>query len=78
MLGPAAIMVADGVEDAVARNGGQKLLNVQSQQDGADSSEDEVVDQEQPFCTVTTMVLPPFSATPSSSAPPLSLGFLLL
>lgn len=47
MLGPAAIMVADGVEDAVARNGGQKLLNVQSQQDGADSSEDEVVDQEQ-------------------------------
>lgn len=40
-------MVADGVEDTVTDNGGQKLLNVQSQEDGTDGGQDEVVDEEQ-------------------------------
>lgn len=40
-------MVADGVEDTVADNGGQKLLNKQSQEDGADGGQEEVVDHEQ-------------------------------
>lgn len=47
MLGPASIVVANGVEDAVADNGWEKLLNVQGQQDGADGGQDEVVNQEQ-------------------------------
>lgn len=40
-------MVADGVEDTVADNGGQELLNKQSQEDGADGGQEEVVDHEQ-------------------------------
>jgi hypothetical protein len=40
-------VVANGVEDAVAHEGGQKLLDEQSQKDGADSSEKEVVDHEE-------------------------------
>lgn len=40
-------MVADGVEDTVADNGGQELLDEQSQEDGADDGQEEVVDHEQ-------------------------------
>ena len=47
VLSPASIVVADGIEDAVTDNGWEQLLDEQSQQDGADSGEDEVVDEEQ-------------------------------
>lgn len=47
MLGPASIVVADRVEDTMANDGGEKLLNEQSQKDGADGGQDEVVDEEQ-------------------------------
>lgn len=40
-------MIADGVEDTMADNGGQELLNKQSQEDGADGGQEEVVDHEQ-------------------------------
>lgn len=40
-------MVANGVEDTVADNGGQELLNKQGQEDGADGGQEEVVDHEQ-------------------------------
>lgn len=40
-------MVANGVEDTVADNGGQELLNEKSQEDGADGGQEEVVDHEQ-------------------------------
>lgn len=40
-------MVADGVEDAVARNGGEELLDEQGQQDGADDGQEQVVDHEE-------------------------------
>lgn len=46
-LGPAAIVVADGVEDAAASNGGHKLLNEEDEKDTADGSQVEVVDEEQ-------------------------------
>lgn len=40
-------MVADGVENAVANEGGQELLDEQGQEDGADGGQDKVVDHEQ-------------------------------
>lgn len=46
-LSPSTAVVADGVEDTVADNGGQELLNKQSQEDGADGGQEEVVDHEQ-------------------------------
>lgn len=46
-LGPTAIVVADRVEDAMANDGGQELLNEESQEDAADGGEVEVVDEEQ-------------------------------
>lgn len=45
-LGPAAIDIADGEEDALADDGGQELLNEESQEDAADGGEVEVVDKE--------------------------------
>ena len=48
-LSPATINIADGVEDAVANESREKLLNKQSQEDGADSGEVEVVDEEDGF-----------------------------
>lgn len=39
-------MVTDGVEDAMARNGGQELLDEQGEQDGADDGQEQVVDHE--------------------------------
>lgn len=46
-LGPTAIVVADGVEDALAHNGRQYLLNEKSQQNGGYGGENEVVDEEE-------------------------------
>lgn len=46
-LGPSTAVVADGVEDAVANKSGQELLNKQSQKDGTNGSQDEVVEHEQ-------------------------------
>lgn len=46
-LGPAATVVTDGVEDAVAHNGGEELLDEQGQQDGADDGQEQVVDHEE-------------------------------
>jgi hypothetical protein len=46
-LSPSTVVVADGVEDAVAHQGGQKLLHEQSQKNGADSGEKEVVNHEE-------------------------------
>lgn len=46
-LGPSAPVVTDAVEDAVACNGGQELLDEQGQQDGADDGQEQVVDHEQ-------------------------------
>lgn len=39
-------MVADGVEDPLAHDGGEQLLNEQGQEDAADGSEVEVVHEE--------------------------------
>lgn len=46
-LSPSAPMITNGVEDAMARNGGQKLLDKQGQQNGTDDSQEQVVDHEQ-------------------------------
>jgi len=44
---PAAIAVADGIEDSLAHDGGEQLLNEEGQQDSADRGQVEVVDQEE-------------------------------
>lgn len=46
-LGPAALVVADGVEDAVTDQSGQQLLNEESQEHTTDRGQVEVVDHEQ-------------------------------
>ena len=46
-LSPSTAVVTDGVEDAVAPDGGDQLLNKQGQEDGADRGQDEVVEHEQ-------------------------------
>lgn len=46
-LGPAAIDVADGVEDALANESREELLNEQRQEDTTDGGEVEVVDEEE-------------------------------
>lgn len=46
-LGPATTVVADGMENASADDGGQQLLNEEGQEGGRDSSQVEVVNQEQ-------------------------------
>lgn len=46
-LGPPAVIVADGVKNAMAHNGRQNLLNKESQQDSGYSGQDEVVDEEE-------------------------------
>lgn len=46
-LSPAAIVVADSVEDTVAGKGGYELLKKQDEENQADGSEVEVVDEEQ-------------------------------
>lgn len=40
-------MVADGKEDTLADNSGQKLLNEESQEEAADGGQVEVVDEEE-------------------------------
>ncbi len=45
-LGPAALSVADGVEDATANNGRNQLLEEENQKDTADGGQVEVVDEE--------------------------------
>lgn len=61
-LGPAAVGVADGVEDAAADDDGQKLLNEESQEDAADGGEVEVVDEEQRLELVGLPVAHPLTA----------------
>lgn len=46
-LSPATIVVADGKEDTLADNSGQKLLNEESQEEAADGGQVEVVDEEE-------------------------------
>ena len=46
-LSPATIHVADCVEDAAANNGGEELLNEESEETGADHGQEKVVDQEE-------------------------------
>jgi hypothetical protein len=46
-LSPAALVIADGMENTAADNGRHKLLNEENQKDAADSGKVEVVDQEQ-------------------------------
>lgn len=46
-LGPSTIVVADGVENTIVVELGNKLLNKQDQEDTADSGEVEVVDEEE-------------------------------
>lgn len=46
-LGPAAVVVADGEEDALSDNGGEKLFNEEGEQDGANGRQVEVVDEEE-------------------------------
>lgn len=46
-LGPTAAVVTDGVEDAMAHDRGQELLDEQSQENGADDGQEQVVDHEQ-------------------------------
>lgn len=46
-LGPASIVIADGEENALADDGGQNLLNKESQKDGRDRRENKVVDDSQ-------------------------------
>lgn len=43
MLGPAAIVVADGVEDAPANNGGKKFLEIESKKNGTDGRKHKIV-----------------------------------
>ena len=46
-LRPASVLIADGVEDALADHRGQQLLNEEGQEDAADDGQVEVVDQEE-------------------------------
>lgn len=46
-LSPAAVDVADRIEDTTAHNSRQKLLNEENQQDSANSGQVEVVDQKE-------------------------------
>lgn len=46
-LSPATLSITDGMEDAAANNSGEKLLNEESQEDSADGSQVEVVDEEE-------------------------------
>lgn len=48
-MSPTAIVVADGVEDALAHDGRQNLLDEKGQQDGGDGGQDEVVDEKERF-----------------------------
>lgn len=47
VLCPATFMITDGEEDTLPHNSRQELLNVEREEDRADSSEDEVMPQEQ-------------------------------
>lgn len=46
-LGPASIGITDGIENAIADEGRDKLFNEENQECRADGSEVEIVDQEQ-------------------------------
>lgn len=47
MLGPAPVMMTDGMENAFPHNSRQQLFKVESQQDGANGREHEVVQEEE-------------------------------
>lgn len=47
LVGPAALVVADGVEDTAADNGGKELLDKEDQKDAADGGQVKVVDLEE-------------------------------
>lgn len=55
--------MADGMEDTVADDSRQQLLDVEGQQDGADGGKEEVMDQEECLQLVRIPVAHPFSAT---------------
>lgn len=46
-LGPSTAVVTDGIEDAVAPDSGEQLLDEQHQENGADDGQEQVVDHEQ-------------------------------
>lgn len=46
-LSPSTTVVTDGVEDAVAPDSGEQLLDEQHQENGADNGQEQVVDHEQ-------------------------------
>lgn len=48
-LGPTAIIVADGMEDTIMVELGNQLFNEEDQENTADGSEVEVMDEEQSF-----------------------------
>jgi hypothetical protein len=62
-LGPAALSMADGVEDAATNNSGQKLLNEESQESTTDQSQVEVVDQEETLELERLAVAHPLATT---------------
>lgn len=62
-LGPAAVGMADGVEDALANNSGQELLNVESEETGADEGEDQVVGEEKTLELVRLAVAHPLASS---------------
>lgn len=62
-LSPAAALITDSVEDSVSPESGHQLLNEQGQQDGADDSQEEVVDHEQSVELERRQLLHDFAAT---------------
>lgn len=62
-LRPTAIMIADGIEDALAHNGRQDLLNEESQEDGGDGGQDKVVNEEQRFKLEPVLLAHPLATT---------------
>lgn len=63
LIGPAALVAADGEENAVPRQSGNQLLKEQGQQDAADDGQVEVVDLEQAVELQRFATLHEFSST---------------